>query len=90
MAYINEVELQDSAKLEVIAARNTLATTDFKDRNKAFKMLTPSLQLLKRIQAKKRMSVRYAKLFADLFNEGLIPDWVIDICDFETIELLTE
>ena len=84
------MELQDSARLEVIAARNTLATADFKDRDKTFKMLTPSLQSLRKSQAKKRMSPRYAKLFADLFNEGLIPDWVIDICDFATIELLTE
>jgi hypothetical protein len=41
------------------------------------------------MQAKKRMSVGFAKRFAKLFKEGKIPNWVIDICDFETIELLT-
>jgi hypothetical protein len=89
LAYITEQELQESAQLEMIAARNTLATNDFKDRDKAFKSLTPSLQALRRMQAKKRMSVGFAKRFAKLFKEGKIPNWVIDICDFETIELLT-
>ena len=82
--------MQESSRLEVIAARNTLAVGDFKDRDKAFKSLTPSLQELRKSQAKKRMSVKYAKDFAALFVKGKIPDWVIDICDFETIELLTE
>ena len=72
----------------MIAARNTLATGDFKDREKAFKSLTPSLQALRRAKAKKRMSVRFAKKFAKLFKEGKIPNWVVEICDFETIELL--
>jgi hypothetical protein len=35
------------------------------------------------------MSVKFAKKFATLFNEGKIPDWVIDLADFESIELLT-
>jgi len=82
--------LQRSAELEVIAARNTLASGDFGDRNKAFKALTPSLQELRKRQAKKRMSIKFAKRFADLFNEGKVPDWVIPLCDFDTIELLTE
>lgn len=73
----------------MIAARNTLATGDFKDRDKAFKALTPSLQELRKRQARKRMSVKFAKKFATLFNEGKVPDWVIPLCDFETIELLT-
>ena len=90
MAYINELELQESARLEVIAARNTLATGDFKDRDKAFKSLTPSLQALRRMQAKRHMSVSFAKKFAKLFKEGKIPNWVVDICDYETIELLAE
>ncbi len=62
---------------------------DFSDREKAFKSLTPSLQLLRKSEAKKRMSVRFAKKFARLFKEGKIPNWVVEICDFETIELLT-
>ena len=90
LAYINELELQESARLETIAARNTLATNELKDRDKAFKSLTPSLQELKRTQAKKRMSVKYAKKFAELFKQGKVPNWVLDICDFETIQLLTE
>lgn len=90
LAYINELELQEAAKLEVIAARNTLAMGDFKDREKAFKSLTPSMQELQRNQAKKKMSVRYAKKFAELFKAGKVPDWVIEICDFETIQLLSE
>jgi hypothetical protein len=65
--------LQHTAELEVIAARNTLATSDFSDRDKAFRSLTPSLQLLRRQEAKKRMSVRFAKKFAALFKEGKIP-----------------
>lgn len=72
----------------MIAARNTLATGDFKDREKAFRSLTPSLQALRRAQAKKRMSVGFAKKFAKLFKEGKIPNWVVEICDFDTIELL--
>lgn len=74
----------------MIAARNTLAMGEFKDREKAFKSLTPSLQELQRNQAKKRMSVRYAQQFAELFRRGRVPDWVLDICDFETIQLLSE
>jgi hypothetical protein len=31
----------------------------------------------------------FAKKFATLFNEGKVPDWVIPLADFETIELLT-
>ena len=87
---MNELDLQESARLEIIAARNTLAMGEFKDREKAFKSLTPSLQELKRTQAKKKMSVKYAKKFAELFKRGKVPDWVLDICDFETIQLLTE
>ncbi len=85
---MNEEALQRLAELEVIAARSTLATGDFKDRDKAFKSLTPSLQLLRKREAKKHMSVRFAKKFAALFKDGKIPNWVIEICDFETIELL--
>lgn len=85
------MELQESARLEVIAARNTLAmSNDFKDREKTFKSLTPSLQELQRSHAKKKMSVAYAKKFADLFRLGKVPDWVLDICDFETIQLLAD
>ena len=80
--------MQRSAELEVIAARNTLCQCDFKDRDKAFRSLTPSLQSLRRTQAKKQMSVRFAKKFAKLFKDGHIPNWVLDICDYETIELL--
>jgi hypothetical protein len=40
------------------------------------------------MQAKKHMSVRFAKKFAKLFKEGKIPNWVIEVCDYETIELL--
>jgi hypothetical protein len=40
------------------------------------------------MQAKKQMSVRFAKKFAKLFKEGKIPNWVVEICDYETIELL--
>jgi phage-related protein len=87
---VNELDLQESARLEIIAARNTIAMGEFKDREKAFKSLTPSLQELKRTQAKKKMSVAYAKRFAELFRQGKVPDWVLDICDFETIQLLTE
>ena len=90
LAYVNELDLQESARLEIIAARNTIAMGEFKDREKAFKSLTPSLQELKRTQAKKKMSVAYAKRFAELFRQGKVPDWVLDICDFETIQLLTE
>lgn len=72
----------------MIAARNTMATGDFKDREKAFRSLTPSLQALRRTQAKKQMSTRFAKKFAKLFKEGKIPNWVVEICDYETIELL--
>lgn len=82
--------MQRSAEQEIIAARNTLATGDFSDRDKAFKSLTPSLQALRKHQAKKRMSIKFAKKFAALFNEGKVPDWVIPLCDFDTIELLTE
>lgn len=89
IAYISKEALQKSAELEVIAARNTLATGDFSNREKAFKSLTPSLQELRKQQAKKQMSVKFAKKFAILFNEGKVPDWVIPLCDFETIELLT-
>ncbi len=63
----------------MIAARNTLATGDFKDREKAFRSLTPSLQALRRMQAKKRMSVTFAKKFALLFKKGKIPNWVVEI-----------
>jgi hypothetical protein len=63
---------------------------DFSDRDKAFRSLTPSLQALRRVEAKKRMSIRFAKKFAALFKEGKIPNWVVEICDFETIELLAE
>ena len=88
IAFINHEALQHTAELEVIAARNTLATGDFSDRDKAFRSLTPSLQALRRSEAKKQMSVRFAKKFAQLFKEGKIPNWVTDICDYDTIELL--
>ena len=65
-----------------------MSSGDFKDRDKAFKSLTPSLQELRKQQAKKQMSAKYAKKFAVLFNEGKVPEWVIPICDFDTIELL--
>ncbi|MCA6510324.1 MAG: hypothetical protein IM566_04205 [Pseudanabaena sp. M152S2SP2A07QC] len=85
---MNDEALQRLAELEVIAARSTLAAGDFKDREKAFRSLTPSLQALRRKQAKKQMSVRFAKKFAKLFKEGKIPNWVVEICDYETIVLL--
>ena len=87
---MNDEALQRLAELEVIAARSTRATGDFKDREKAFRSLTPSLQALRRKQAKKQMSVRFAKKFAKLFKEGKIPNWVVEICDYETIVLLAE
>lgn len=87
--FIHTQELNQSAQLEVIAARNTLACNEFKDREKAFQSLTPSLQEIRQKQARKVISVAYAKKFAELFSMGKVPEWVLEDCDFDAIELLT-
>ena len=84
------MELANRGQQELQLTRIAIATNEWKDRDAAFDALAPSFYQARKLQARKLIERQFANTFIKCMQTGILPTWVINIANFETIKLASD